>query len=663
MKNIYSALTLLILATLLNGQPTIIFEDDFNTASFGTEWSLNIGTNGLIEINNGVGINGSFGVMIGKSVDENIFTTNALDLHLDLSGQTDVKLSFFIADNVDETQIDDGLLLSDNGGITFYPVLNFFPDEWSNPATDFQPFYGQFPPIDIFKLATDAGLTMTSNFVIRFQQTGLRDFYGFGGQDGFFIDNVVVYNENIVYGTLPFQDNFNNNSYKPSWSWTFADETVSINTPNSPTSNMNYVGVGSINLPNSTPVLFMGRRSDGYQTTNAFDLHLDLSSETDVEMTFWIADNVDETQDDDGLYFSNDGGITFHPVLNFFPSEWCNPATDFQPFFGHHPPIDVDEFASQVGLELTSRFVIRFQQVGDKDFYGFNGQDGFFIDDVNVYDPNLVYANLPFEETFETGDFQPYWAWNFADQTVQINTDNEITSPMSFVDVVDNFGHNNSTYSAWIGKRCDGVFITNALDLHLNLLNQSNVELTFWLADNFDETQIDDGIYLSVDAGANFEPIFDFDFSNTPDLIYEFYQLDIASLANIAGLSLSEQTVIRFQQTGRSDFNGFNGADGIFLDNINVTGMTTSVKELDGYRKVQIFPNPTSKHLKIVSNNKEFTLNQVWITDINGKVVLNIMTNSCSNCLIDVNHIPVGLYVISMVLENEEIIHRKIIKK
>ena len=178
-------------------------------------------------------------------------------------------------------------------------------------------------------------------------------------------------------------------------------------------------------------------------------------------------------------------------ALDFFPDEWCDGI------YGQHPPIDVDGIATELGLELTNQFVIRFQQTGQSDFVGgSNNQDGFYLDDVKVYDPKLEYASLPFSDDFEEGKFSSSWAWNFADETTTIVSGDAITNPMSFVGVVDGFGADGSTFSTWVGKRCDGTFTTNALDLHLNLLNQLEVMLTFWLADHRDETQEDDGIYF-----------------------------------------------------------------------------------------------------------------------------------------------------------------------
>ena len=157
---------------------------------------------------------------------------------------------------------------------------------------------------------------------------------------------------------------------KKAWAWNFADETASIATNSSITNPMSFVGVVNQTGLDGTHGVLMGKACDGTFTTNALDLHLDLLGEPDVEMTFWIADQIDESHVDDGLYFSDDGGNNFMKALDFFPDEWCDGI------YGQHPPIDVDGIATELGLELTNQFVIRFQQTGQSDFVGgSNNQD------------------------------------------------------------------------------------------------------------------------------------------------------------------------------------------------------------------------------------------------------------------------------------------------
>jgi PKD repeat protein len=576
MKNFVSLLFLTFAFGGLFAQAPFPFEDDFDSDDLNlNHWTPrpNLeGTDGIVERVNDIGINNTAAVRIGKSQDGS-FTTNALDLSINLSGQTDVEMTFWIADSYDGTNAEDGIYFSDNGGNSFVKVLDFFPDEWCSTT------YGQHPPLDVDGLASAEGLSLTSQFVIRFQQRGEDDFSGSTetSEDGFYIDEVQVYDPGLIYHDLSqgdFEDDFETGVFKDSWAWNFADATSIVSGVSAITSPMNIVAIQEGVGLDGTRGVAMGRRCDGPFTTNALDLHLDLSNVTDVELTFWIADSYDATDDDDGIYFSDNSGNTFVKVLDFFPDEWCSTR------YGQYPPLDVDGLASAAGLSLTSQFVIRFQQRGEDDFSGSteNSEDGFYIDEVRVYDPGLVYHNLSqedFFDDFETGIFDDSWAWNFADATSTINTNNSITSPMGVVAIEDGGGVDN-TRGVIMGRRCDGdgIFTTNALDLHLNLANQGDVALTFLIADSYDGTDDDDGIYFSDDGGNSFSKVFGFDFSNEPNLSFVNYQLSISDLATANNLTLTDQFVVRFQQRGEDDFSGSTEAseDGIYLDSIYVTG-------------------------------------------------------------------------------------------
>ena len=573
MKNFISLFVLVFAFGSLFAQAPFPFEDNFDSDDLNlNHWTPrpNLeGTDGVVERVDGEGLGNTAAVRIGKTQDDS-FTTNALDLSIDLSGQTDVEMTFWITDQNDGTNAEDGIYFSDDGGSTFVKVLNFFPDEWCES-------YGQHPPIDVDRLAEKEGLSLNSQFVIRFQQRGEYNFSGaVSNQDGFYLDDIHVYDPGLIYHDLSqgeFFDDFETGLFGESWAWNFADSTASVNTVSAVTSPIGIVEIQDLVGINQTKGVVMGRRCDGVFTVNALDLHLNLSNQTDVELTFWIADRYDTTDDDDGIYFSDDGGTTFIKVLNFFPDEWCER-------YGQHPPIDVDGLAEEEGLSLNDQFVIRFQQRGQYDFSGaVSNQDGFYLDDVHVYDPGLVYYDLsqgPFSDDFENPVFGSSWAWNFADATSTINTNNAVTSPVSIVEIQDGAGV-NGTRGVVKGRRCDGngIFTTNALDLHLNLSNQSNVGMSFFIRGNNENIDDDDGIYFSNNGGDTFTKVFDFPnpLENTFDSLY----LSVSDLASANSLGLSNNFIIRFQQRGEDDFSGgVSNQDGIVLDNVTVTGTTTN---------------------------------------------------------------------------------------
>jgi hypothetical protein len=643
MKKITTLLFLVFITPNLFSQAPFPFEDTFESGALNPDWwspmpNL-VGVNGLVELQNNIGLNNSKGVIMVKSDSNTGGAFNGLDLFVDLSGQTEVELSFWIRDYNDENQIAEGIYFSDNGGNDFSKVIDFFPEEWCDYV------YGMHPPIDVDRLAMEAGLELTSQFVIRFMQVGDGD----ENNDGFYIDNVRVYDPELEYASIPFEDNFNTGVFKKAWAQNFADQTSTIVTGNALTNPMNYVRVtNDIGVNNSSGVQ-IGRECNGTLTTNALDLHLNLLNESDVEMTFWIRDYYDENQVDEGIYFSDDGGDNFTKIVDFFPEEWCDYV------YGMHPPIDVDGLAMEAGLELTSQFVIRFQQVGDGDV----NNNGFYIDDVNVYDPELEYATIPFEDNFNTGAFKKAWAQNFDNATSTINSNSAITSPMNLVEVQNGIGINNS-FGVIVSRQCSGVFSTNALDLHLNLTGTSEVNLTFLLADLYDDTDDDDGIYISDDNGNSFTKIYDFDFSNTPDYVYEQYGINISDFIIQHSLEFSDKFIIRFQQRGEGDSNN----DGFYLDNVNVNGISTSIADIFSEGNLIVFPNPTENILNIKFGKTPLNrIEEAIIIDVLGVARLPNLIQTNEGLAIDLSNMENGIYFLTIFFDDGAAKTKRIVKK
>jgi hypothetical protein len=556
-----------VLSTYSLFSQQILFEDTFEDL-LKPAWTTNPGPFGLVELQNGVGLDNSRGMAIGNASDDG-FSTNALDLHIDLLGETEVELSFWIRSNYEETQDADGIYFSDDGGQTFHKALDLKPGEWCNNT------WGQLPPLDVDDIADQLNLQLNSSFVIRFQQRGQEGFY-FDG-DGFYIDNVSVIAREAVHQTLPFEDGFEGGFLGEAWSQGYAER--SSNDANTSPGTLVAVQNGA-GRPNGSSDLgvVLGRTCDrGDQfTTAALDLHLDLSQETDVEMSFWIAGNYEETQADEGLFFSDDGGKSFQKALDFKPGQWCNNT------WGQYPPIDVDEIANKIGLTLTDQFIVRFQQRGQEGFY-FDG-DGIYLDDIAVYVPTREYADIPFEDDFNAGFFSNAWKWSFADNS---SSNNDVNGPNAYVGVSVETGINNSP-GAFIGSRCNletGLLKNSALDLQLNLEQEKDVQLSFWIRNIFENTQEDDGLFFSNDGGETFYKAFDFNPSDwCTDDWGRFSNLDVDELAaqieiapGVFGLEFTNTFVIRFQQRGQVHFSS---GDGFYLDDVVVTRPTKTFASL-----------------------------------------------------------------------------------
>ncbi|KJD37156.1 hypothetical protein PW52_01495 [Tamlana sedimentorum] len=538
----------------------IPFFDNFDTGTLNSNWVATPDTanNGFIDLHVGSGIDGSFGLRLGKTSDAGDYATNYADLHLNLENKKDVFLSFSIKSYYEESHFQDGIYFSDDGGATFLKVYAFNAEDWCNNI------WGEFPPFNIDELAGSVGLNLTNQFVIRFQQYDNADFSTANDEDGFIFDNVSVKSKPIVYASLPFEDDFDIGTgvLGDSWLWAHADKTVAPLTGTvMPTGRVGITnGFGT---DNSFGVA-MGNWCDGSLTANALDLHLNLENQTDVFLSFSIRSFAEESHFQDGLFLSDDGGLTFQKAFEFTAEDWCNNT------WGEFPPFNIGELAASVGLNLTNQFVIRFQQYDNADFSTANDEDGFILDNISVKSRPIVYASLPFEDDFDigTGILGDSWSWVHADKTVAPLTG--AVMPTGRVDIAGGQG-TDSSFGLMMGNKCDGNYVANALDLHLNLENQTDVFLSFSIRDYGEESHFQDGLFLSDDGGLTFLKAFEFtaaDWCN--DTWGEFPPFNIDELAASVGLSLTNQFVIRFQQYDNADFSTANDEDGFVLDNVSV---------------------------------------------------------------------------------------------
>ena len=602
----------------------VIFEDGFEDGVFDPNFwtarpSISGASDGLVDVMNSTSNarTGTFSARLGRNTDGES-TTNALDLSLDLSGRTQVELRYWLRDFFDETQTEEGLYFSDDGGENFVQVIPFdFGMESDN-------VYMSPPPIDVDALAAFNELELTSTFVIRFVQTGTGNFSTSGNEDGFLIDDVSVTVPAIEYATLPLNDGFESGTFGPMWREVNPSDP-SIGQPTAPVfaparrGGLVNVTNSSSNAYNGTFSAWLGRDTDGPSTTNALDLLLNLEGHSQVELRYWLRDFFDEAQNEDGLYFSDDGGQNFVHVVPFdFDTESDN-------VYMSPPPIDVDALAAFNGLSLTSTFVIRFQQIGTGNFSTAGNEDGFMIDDVSVTVPAIEYAGLTkevtggyaFEDGFESSTFGPMWhESNPSDPSV-----GQPTAPIfaparrgGLVNVVSaSRNANTGTFSAWIGRDTDGPSTANALDLRLNLLGQTQVELRFWLSDYFDETQAEEGLYFSNDGGQTFVFVHPLDPSSLTDNVYSEQVVDVSALAEANELELTSTFVIRFQQIGTGNFSTSGDEDGFFIDDVVVTGDVRTITGVAvddqaiaySFLLEQNFPNPFNPSTTILFETEE----------------------------------------------------------
>lgn len=630
-KYVLILVVLLGLFSILQAQTTIFF-DSFENGTFDlSHWEPIPGpNNGIIEVFiDNTAPDQFFSVRIGKSRDAGGSNTNELRLYLDLSGHEQVALEFWIKDFFDETGPFDEIRFSDDSAATSVEVLQLDPGNWVNNE------WGKLPPIDIDGLAADHNLTLNDKFVIIFSQLGTADFIGnfTNDRDGFYLDAVHVYDPEISYTPIPYSNGFESRALDNVFSWAFPSY------PPPGTTLPEYVRPGGwvrvledATASEGNWVMSLGRRNDGNTTTNAVDLHLNLFGENQVALNFWIRDFFNEDHDEDGVFFSDNGGRTFVKVFDFLPTLWNNN------FWGKFPPLDVDRLAQEYGISLTDSFVIRFQQRGVNDFIGnfSNDRDGLIFDLVEIYNPNTVYVDsFPFSDGFESEQLENMWKWSnpfYPDRTAR---DGELR--IGGVVQVDQANPHSGFFNVSLGRRNDGDSTTNGLDLHLNLIGAKEANLTFWIADVFDENSPSDSLWFSNDGGENFTSILQFTPESWPNNVYQEIVVNISEAAALRNLELTERCIIRFQQNGVNDFSGnfSNDRDGFRIDDVLVTvdSITTAVNDESDltlpntFTLHQNYPNPFNPNTKIIFALPSTQRVTLKVFDLAGKEVATLLQN------------------------------------
>ena len=165
-----------------SGYASLPYSTGFESGSLDPNWATVLGTEGRIEVTTANGpYSGSRHLTLDDSVNGGAFSQNEAWMRLDLSGESQVNLSFRWKEFGDETHSQDGIYLSDNAGLSFTKIHNLNGGSTANNSW-------QLVNLDLDALASSAGLSLTSTFVVKFQQ---YDNYAIG-TDGFAFDAITV---------------------------------------------------------------------------------------------------------------------------------------------------------------------------------------------------------------------------------------------------------------------------------------------------------------------------------------------------------------------------------------------------------------------------------------------------------------------------------------
>ena len=118
------------------------------------------------------------------------FITTEAWMGLNLAQSSNMQLKFWWAEWNDETHAEDGVYFSDNGGSTFTKVLDLNGEAYPDLSWNYF-------ELDLGLLAAQHGLSLTSTFVVKFQQHD--NFYFAGGNDGFLFDDIEVVPNTLRY--------------------------------------------------------------------------------------------------------------------------------------------------------------------------------------------------------------------------------------------------------------------------------------------------------------------------------------------------------------------------------------------------------------------------------------------------------------------------------
>ncbi len=179
---------------------------------------------------------------------------------------------------------------------------------------------------------------------------------------------------NGSYASPPYSTSFNSNSLDNSW---YIGSSNSFGRAQVTTANGPHSGSQHLTMDTNT--------NNNYSTNEAI-LNLNLSGMSNVQLSFWWKEWSDETQDQDGVYFSDGGPFVKVASLSGGGTTWAQQT------------LNISTLASNNGLSLTNTFKIKFQQY---DNYRIT-TDGMAFDDISV--TGTMASGLCTD--FETG-----WDW------------------------------------------------------------------------------------------------------------------------------------------------------------------------------------------------------------------------------------------------------------
>jgi hypothetical protein len=174
------------------------------------------------------------------------------------------------------------------------------------------------------------------------------------------------------YATLPFHEGFESGVLDSNWYKTSSNAAGRIKIW--PTDSLIWGGDTAFSVAGNK-FLGMDMPTGGTFNLNEAWLGLNTTGASNLFFSFWWSDWNDETSPDDGIYISQNAGVTFVKVLSLMGAN--NPDLNWVYY-----NLNLDSINLAYGLNYGPNYVIKFQQYDDYYFAG--GNDGFLFDEINI---------------------------------------------------------------------------------------------------------------------------------------------------------------------------------------------------------------------------------------------------------------------------------------
>lgn len=299
--------------------------------------------------------------------------------------------------------------------------------------------------------------------------------------------------------------------------------------------------------------LLMDQSVNGTYAQNEARLRLNLRDQKEVSLSFWWREYGDEHNEQDGVFFSDDGGENYVKVIELKGS--------FEAWTQYL--VDVDELAGLNGLKLTESFVIKFQQYDNWGMICNNptGGDGFAFDEIRVFMDTAApgVATLPYYTGFESG-IDSCW-------TIRSS------HPLGRIVATGAYGPFAGGYHLLMDVSTGSNYNRNTADLRVDLSGKTNTVLTFRWKSIGNESFAENGVWLSDNGGATFALAMPLNDTNT---YWALKNLNLDQACQTLGLTPGNSFVVRFQQYDNHPAT----SDGFGFDEVNLYPALAPIADL-----------------------------------------------------------------------------------